>query len=60
MGKKAKVAIPVAVIKVVPVGDEFALEIETDLTPETMAAILRAAADDVEGKNDRAAGAWGR
>lgn len=58
--KKAKGPTPVAVVKVIPAGDEFALEIESDLTPETVAAILRAAADDIEGKDDRAAGAWGR
>lgn len=39
---------------------DFALEVESDLDEETLAALLRSAADQIEGKDDRAAGAWGR
>jgi hypothetical protein len=35
-------------------------EIITELGPEVVEAILRQTADVVSGKNDRAAGAWGR
>lgn len=39
----------------------FALEFENeDLPPETLAELLRAAADTLEGKDDRASGCWGR
>lgn len=58
MGKKAKE--PVAVVTVIPEGDGFGLDIESDLSEETLAAMLRTAADQLEGKDDRAAGAWGR
>ena len=51
---------PVAVVKAIPKGDAFGLEVKSDLPPETLAALLRSAADQIEGIEDRAAGAWGR
>ncbi len=51
---------PVATVRILTAGDGFAPDIETDLEPETLAAVLRAIADQIEGKDDRAAGAWGR
>ena len=38
----------------------FGFEIESELSAEALEEILRAAADEVGGKVDRAAGAWGR
>lgn len=63
MGKKAKgpkEPTPLGTVTIVADGDAFGMVIDSDLPPETMAAILRATADDLEGKNDRAVGAWGR
>ena len=51
---------PVAIVSVLPQGDSFGVDIESDLSEETLAAVLRTAADQLEGKEDRAAGAWGR
>jgi hypothetical protein len=56
---KLKPRPPVAAVTVVPMGDGFGFEIESDLSAETLAALLREAADQIEGKQDRAAGAWG-
>ena len=50
----------VAVIHVFARGGEFGYDIDTDLGPEIMESVLRQAADIIGGKNDRAAGAWGR
>lgn len=58
MPKKRKE--PVAVVTVLPEGDGYGLDIESDLSEETLAAMLRTAADQLEGKDDRAVGAWGR
>jgi hypothetical protein len=60
MGKKTKPKPPVAVVSFVVEGDGFGIEVESDLTEETLAALLRGAADQIEGVDDRAAGAWGR
>lgn len=38
----------------------FAMDITSDLSEEMVGAILQQAADEVLGRNDRAAGAWGR
>lgn len=64
MGKKPKPAKtgrpePVAVVSVLAEGDSFGLDIQSHLHPETLAAILRTAADQLEGKEDRASGMWG-
>jgi hypothetical protein len=56
---KLKPKQPVAVVTVIPHGDGFGFDIESDLSEETLAALLREAADQIEGKEDRAAGAWG-
>lgn len=56
---KLKPKPPVAAVTVIPQGDGFAFDIESDLSAETLAALLREAADQIEGKQDRAAGAWG-
>lgn len=58
MPKKPKP--PVATVAFVPEGDGFGIEIESDLDEETLGSLLRAAADQIEGKQDRASGAWGR
>jgi len=39
---------------------DFGVEIESELDDETLATLLRTAADQIEGKDDRARGAWGR
>ena len=39
---------------------EIGYELESELSPEVLEAVLRNAADAVAGKIDRAAGAWGR
>lgn len=41
-------------------GSEFGYDIDTELSEEIMGGLLRTAADVLEGKDDRAAGAWGR
>ena len=51
---------PVAKVKAFAAGDSFDLDIDSDLDPETLAALLRGAADQIQGIQDRAAGAWGR
>lgn len=38
----------------------FEIEVQSELSPEIVEALLRQAADEVSGKNDRATGAWGR
>ena len=41
-------------------GESFGVDIDCNLSPEILEALLRSAADTISGKNDRAAGAWGR
>lgn len=61
--KKSKASVGdvagVVLITVQPDGS-FGVDIESDLSPEVLGATLRTAADTIEGKVDRAAGAWGR
>jgi hypothetical protein len=63
MGKKKK-ATPTNLAGVVVITAEpdgaFGFEIESELSPEVLEAVLRNAADVVSNKVDRAAGAWGR
>lgn len=51
---------PVMIVEVFADGDSFVPEVTSDLSPEVMEAILRQTADVIAGKDDRAAGAWGR
>ena len=66
MAKKPKVQPgvgPVGVGAIVITGNpdgSFGFEIESDLSPEALGPIIRAAADQVMGTADRATGAWGR
>ena len=59
---KAKVEArqPVLVVEVFADGDSFVPEVTTDLSVEVVEELLRQTADAISGKNDRAAGAWGR
>jgi hypothetical protein len=41
-------------------GYEIVVENREDLDPEMAGELLRLAADKLQGKDDRAAGAWGR
>ena len=50
----------VLLLEVYADGDSFLPEVTSDLSPEIAEAILRQTADVIGGKNDRAAGAWGR
>lgn len=61
----AKVKVPdgtVAKVFVVVKDGGYEFEIDTEISDEVLAAVLHAAADQIEGKVDRAAaaGAWGR
>jgi hypothetical protein len=47
------------VITALPDGS-FGFEVESDLSPEVLAAVLKEATAAIEGKIDRASGAWGR
>ena len=58
--EEAPVRVPVLIVEVFADGDSFVPEVSTDLSPEIVEAILRQTADVLSGKNDRAAGAWGR
>lgn len=64
MGKKKKAASRPDVVGMVLItadgGAALGIHIESELSSEMMAATLRQAADQVEGRTDRAAGAWGR
>lgn len=53
---------PIATVSIVPSGKGFGVQIDNlDLPDETLADLLHAAADKLEGKDgDRAAGCWGR
>ena len=51
---------PVATIRVVPVdGGGFGLDVDSDLPEAMLASVLRSAADELTGRENRAAGCWG-
>ena len=59
----AKVKVPegtVATVFVVAKGDAFEFDIDSELSTEALASVLHEAADVIEDKVDRSAGAWGR
>jgi len=63
MAKKKKAAAVatagVVVITALPDGS-FGFEVESDLSAEVLVAVLKEATAAIDGKLDRAVGAWGR
>jgi hypothetical protein len=61
MGKKKTKAAQAGVIVITGLPDgSFGFEVESDLSPEVLAAVLKQATAAIEGRVDRASGAWGR
>lgn len=54
-----KESVPIATVSVIAAGNGFALIIDNpDLPDETLADLMRGAADKLEGKDDRSKGLW--